>query len=322
MLPVSQIAHVHATDYDLTLNADSRDFDKTVNICANRATDALKFPAIGYTVLQCQQISDIFYSMSATHRTIRRLLDVDAPIDPETVDTLPLARLQFEGLFAVCLMLEDPKYVTQYLQDHWKKRYVLYLLNKEETQQLPRAQTYFKSGELQRELDQLASVWGISATQRATIDAREIGLPLPVGVAPDKIPDFPTPGRVPERIASPEKRRMLERLHAKYSELCSFAHGLPQANALKRLFDNHSVQSKMTPNSKIKAQYEHDVVSEAYLTSYLSIAQCTAELTTLYPNNMDLVGATTRAWKDLAVGSLLTKAVWEIRTRRLLGALA
>jgi hypothetical protein len=78
----------------------------------------------------------------------------------------------------------------------------------------------------------------------------------------------------------------------------------------------------MTADSKIKRRYEHDVVSEAYLTSFMSIAQCTAELTTLYPNDMDLFDASIKAWTDLAVGSLLTKAVWEIRTRRLLRVLA
>jgi hypothetical protein len=323
MPPVSQIAYVATGDYDTTRKPDTRDFDKIVNVCTDRATDALKVPAVGYTQLQCEQISDIFYSMSSTHRTIRRLLDVDKPIDPEAVDTLPLARLQLECLYAVCLMFEDPKYVTHYMQEDWKKRYVQYLLIKEETQNIPRAQQYFQSGELLRQMNELGDAFGITPAQRATIEFDELRIPLPIGIMPDRILNFPTPHKVIGRISSsPEKKRMLERLHAKYSELCSFAHGLRLANELKRLFDNRSIQRKMTADSKIKHRYEHDVVSEAYLTSFMSIAQCTAELTTLYQNNLDLFDAAVKAWTDLAVGSLLTKAVWEIRTRRLLGVIA
>src|SRR5262249_32761270 len=157
-------------------------------VCTDRATDALKVPAGGYTQLQSEQISDIFYSMSSTHRTIRRLLDVDKPIDPESVDTLPLARLQLECLYAVCLMFEDPKYITRYLQEDWKKRYVQYLLMKEETQNIPRAQQYFQSGEPLQQINQLGDALGITAAQRATVELDELGTPLPTGIRADRIP--------------------------------------------------------------------------------------------------------------------------------------
>src|ERR1017187_8497242 len=58
MLPVSQLAHVHTSDYDLDRSPDIKEFDNTVNICCGRATDAPKAPTAGYTQLQCQQISD------------------------------------------------------------------------------------------------------------------------------------------------------------------------------------------------------------------------------------------------------------------------
>ena len=319
MLPVRQVAYVATSDYDLTRSPDTRDFDKIVNICTGRATDALKQSAGAYTDLQRQQISDIFYSMSSTHRTIRLLLDVDAPINPEVVDTLPLARLQLECLYGVCLMLEAPIYVDAYLQDYWKKRYVQYLLNKVETQNIPRAQEYFQTGQLEQELKNLGDLIGITADQRATVENDELGTPLPAGTVKAQIAQFPTPGRAISKIApSTARRRMLERLYAKYVDLSSFAHGLRQASELKRLFDNRSIERKMATDGSIKDRYQHDVVSESYLMSYLSIAQCTAELTTLYPANLSLYEAALKAWADLAVGSLLTKAVWEIRTKELL----
>src|SRR5262249_28558038 len=151
----------------------------------------------------------------------------------------------------------------------WKKRYVQYLLMKEETQNIPRAQQYFQSGEPLQQINQLGDALGITAAQRATVELDELGTPLPTGIRADRIPNFPTPHQVIERItSSPEKKRMLKRLHANYSQLCSFAHGLRLANELKRLFDNRSIQRKMTVDSKIKHRYEHDVVSEAYLTSF------------------------------------------------------
>jgi hypothetical protein len=47
-----------------------------------------------------------------------------------------------------------------------------------------------------------------------------------------------------------------------------------------------------------------------------------AELTVLYPNSMEIIEAACRAWKQLSGASLVTKAVWEIRTRKLLGAIS
>jgi len=319
MHPVQKIAYVASSDFDLTRSPDTRDFDNVVNICTNRATDALKEAVGTHTELQRQQIGDIFYSMGSTHRTIRRLLDFNGPIDPETVDALPLARLQLECLYAVCLMLEDAKYVDHYLQDYWKKRYVQYLLNRRETQNIARAQSFWQTGQLAKELKDLRDLVGITPEQQASVDHEELGTPMPPGAAKTSIARFPTPASVILKInSSVERRRMLERLYAKYGDLCSFAHGLRQASELKRLFDNRSRERRMTTDANIKSRYEQEVVSESYLTSYLSIAQCTAELTTLYPGNLELYDAALKAWKDLAVGSLLTKAIWEIRTKALL----
>ena len=54
----------------------------------------------------------------------------------------------------------------------------------------------------------------------------------------------------------------------------------------------------------------------------MSIAQSTAEFTARYPNNMEIIEAAHLAWRQLSGASIVTKAVWEIRTKGLLGALA
>lgn len=126
-LRVKDYAHVHQTDVDHGQRRDSKEFDKIANVCVMRATEALKVPTGQYTQMHCNQIGDIFRSMMATQRGIRRMLDFEGPINPETVDALLLARVQLESLFSLCLMLEDPRYVTVYVQEHWRKQYVEYL---------------------------------------------------------------------------------------------------------------------------------------------------------------------------------------------------
>jgi hypothetical protein len=249
------------------------------------------------------------------------MLDFEGPIDPEAVDALLLARVQLEDLFSLCLMLEDPKYVTAYVQDHWRKQYVEYLIAKEETKLLSRYQL-LGTPELQR-LVMLGQEFGIAPAHLHTVDKEELGIPMPAGMAEEPIAPFPTPGKGIRKITSTaEKRRMLERLYGKYVYLCSFAHGLPQANLLKNIFDSRFPDRKLVRDSDVKNRYQLQVVSEAYLTSFMSISQCTAELTVLYPNNMEIIEAACRAWKQLSGASLVTKAVWEIRTQKLLGAIS
>jgi hypothetical protein len=53
-------------------------------------------------------------------------------------DALALARLQLEGLFAMCLLTESSTWVNVYLGDAWKKQFIRHLLFHYETEYLPR----------------------------------------------------------------------------------------------------------------------------------------------------------------------------------------
>ena len=299
---VKDYAHRHQTHFNHEKRGDSKEWDRIANVCVMRATEALKVPVGTYSQMHCHQMADVFRSMMATQRAIRRMLDFEGPIVPETVDALILARVQLEGLFSLCVMLEDSVHVSAYVQDHWRKQYVRHLLIREETQLLPQFQELYDP-EVQR-LVMLGKEFGIGAWHLYTVDNEELGTPMPAGVPATPIHPFPTPGKVIKKISSSsEKKRMLQRLYAEYGELCSFAHGLPQANLFKNLFDVRFQARRVFADSEIKNSYMHQVASPAYLTSFMSIAQSTAELTTLYPNNMELFEVSLRAWKVLAEAS-------------------
>ena len=319
-LRVKDYAYCHCTDFDHDQRRNTKDFDKISGLCVARVTEALKKPSAPYTEMHCNQIGDIFRSMLVTQRGIRRMLDFEGPIEPETVDALLLARIQLESLFSVCLMLEDPKYTVEYVQDHWRKQYVVYLLAKEETKHLARYQPLLIP-ELQR-LITLGQEFNIDPAHLHTVDKEELGVPMPPGMAERPIRPFPTPGKAIKNMKSSlEKKHMLERLYAEYVYLCSFAHALPEANLLKNMFDSRSQARKIIPDSKVMSSYQK-LASDAYITSFMSIAQSTAEFTARYPNNMEIIEAAHLAWHQLSGASTVTKAVWEIRTKRLLGALA
>jgi hypothetical protein len=88
------------------------------------------------------------------------------------------------------------------------------------------------------------------------------------------------------------------------------------------MFDERSPDAKFATNQERADKFQHHVLGEAFTTSFVSIAQATAELTLLYPDCTELPSAAINAWNQLSEASLWTKAVWEIRTRSLLGAVS
>lgn len=318
-IPVSTCAYHHTSDIDVNARFDANEWEGLLNVCVVRATSALEIPVPGYNEVQRHHFGDVFRSMAATHRAIRKLLVNAGPDTPEGVDVLPLARLQLEGLYTVCLMLEGSCWVDVYLQDHWRKQYIKFLLMREETRTLPRWNEFALKSPFW--LTQLRDHLGVTQEQQLTLEHEELGTPLPSGFAKQQIPNFPTPGKALTKIAAPEKRRMLERLYPHYIELCSFAHGLPQASFYKMMFDKRSVHRTLFDNEEVNERFQHIVASEAFMTSFLSVVQSTAELTVLYPVNVELPAAAVKAWNPLSKAHLLAKAIWAIRTQKLLGVI-
>src|ERR1019366_1164938 len=108
-------------------------------------------------------------------------------------------------------MLEDAKYVDAYVQDYWRKRYVQYLLVREECSGLSNHQDYLT--ESPKFSLGLRDYFGITPEQQATVGLEELGTPLPAGMTVSPLARFPTPGKVPDKTANTDKKRLLERLN-------------------------------------------------------------------------------------------------------------
>lgn len=157
-------------------------------------------------------------------------------------------------------MLEGSKHVDCYTQDHWRKRFVQHLLAREETLALPRF--HERASATPVDLIRLGLHFGITQAQIFTVEFEELGRPLPAGVNKQTIPRFPTPGKAVRQIPSGDKRRMLERLYMKYVELCSFAHGLAQANLFKIVFDRRSPHNAFLSDGEKEERFQRDVLGD------------------------------------------------------------
>ena len=313
---VKSVAYVHTSDIDPEVVKSGATWEGLVNICVTAAENALETPPRGYTLTQRNSLTDIFSSMKVTHRSIRLLVKLGDEV-PESVDALVLARLQLEGLYTICLLTEKADYVDRFVKEAWKRQYVRYLLMREELTGLNRF-TDAQGQELSRLL-KLSTIWNINEAERLTIEYDELETKPPLGFVRAPIRSFPTPGGVIKELATGPKRAMLERLYIDYQDLCAYAHGRPIAGFNKTVFDGRSPIRNMFPIGEIQKTFQQRVEADCQVYSFMSVAQCAAELTALYPNDVELASAVTRAWNELHDSHLLANAIWNIRTKALLG---
>jgi len=253
---------------------------------------------------------------------VRQIIAIDLPWIPGH-EFSGLARLQFEGLYTTCLLVEKPENVDRFTHEAWKRQYIRWLLDSGETQNLPR----FQGGE-DKEYQRLMfmmKIWNVSDDEKLTIDCQECETGFPPGFVPKYIGHFPTPGAVIGEMPAGTKRTMLERLYLEYQDLCAYAHGRPVAGFGKSIFDARSPLRtqfmKLWGEENLHDEFRQRILGAAQIYSLLSVAQATAELTTLYPTNVDLLAAATKAWNELHNSHLLVNAVWNIRTKGLLGVI-
>jgi hypothetical protein len=213
--------------------------------------------------------------------------------------------------------------VSRFVREAWKHQYIQWMLVREEAKGLGRFPKALDN-ELRRLLT-LAKIWGITNEERLTIEFDQMNVQPPAGFVRQPIRRFPTPGQLIDELANGPKRRMLERLYLDYQQLCIYAHGRPIAGFGKAIFDGHSVARKefgsFHGEQYVHEQFEKSVVGPAQIYSLVSVAQATAELSTLYPCSVQLRAAATEAWNELQGAHLLVNAIWAIRTKALLGVL-
>ena len=317
-LKTKEIAHELQTDIDPTKHVDVQRFDKLVNRCVAVATTAFNTPAGNYTDFERWHFAQIFTSMRHSHRSVRNLAAKGCD-NPESVDSLVIARAQVECVFTVYLLLEKPEMLTVFLKDSWKKKYIRYLIERHECRKLPRFREFLDEKAVPL-LEGLRQLLKISDEEKQTIAAELLGTAPPAS-GPKPIRLFPTPKRVLNQIASPEKKAVLARLYPEYAWLCSFVHGSPESTLNKCMFDKRSKYFDLFSSGQREDAWRKEVGQKAVLLSVLSVAVCTAELVELYPADVELRGAAGVAWGELADFSLLAQSLWHRRLKKLLQVL-
>lgn len=319
---VAAVKYVHTEDIDRTpgKTGGGDAWEGLVNACANAAMNALETPPQGFSQYQRNSLTDIFSSMKATHRAIRLLVKLGDG-KPESVDALVLARLQLEGLYTTCLLVESPENVDRFTHEAWKRQYIRWLLNRDETENL----SIFSAPNAadRARLETLAGIWRVTNEQRLTIEFHEGNVKPPAEFKSRPIANFPTPGGVIDEIPDGPKSRMLLRLYPEYQDLCAFAHGRPVAGFQKSIFDERSPLRNefiaMHGEAYLHDSFQEKILAPAQMFSLLSVAQSAAELIAIYPGDVDLRAVVTRAWTELNGLHLLLNAIWKIRTKDLLG---
>ena len=270
-ITVSSCAYVHTQDIDPEQHINAGPINDAMELSVARAVASLESSSGSYTDFHRANMQTVLRSMLSTHRGIRKVLGWGEE-DPMSVDALALARLPVEGLYTICLMTEDASWVDCYLKDGWRKEYEFFLLQREETRNLSRFDEFSKkTGPFN--IGMHAKTIGITKDQIATVEHEQLGAPLPAGVTKEDIPSFPTPGRAINKLTKgTDKRKMLERLYPEYVFLCSFAHGLPDANLFKMMFNRDSKFRKFWDDAELKNTFQRQVAERAYTTSLLRVS--------------------------------------------------
>jgi hypothetical protein len=316
---ILDVAWPNKDDIDPDRHLDVQVLDGHVKQCAAAVTNALKTPPAGYSCEQAAHMSWMFDAMRFTHSTIRNLI-AKGTKSPECVDALPLARMQLEALYSVCLMVQHPSFVDIYLKSWWRDVYAQFLLDCQERRGLPRFGDYLNRTGMPM-MEQLRTASGVTDEEKATAEFEELGTPLPAGMKEVKIRSFPMPGSVIDKVLDPERKRMLKRLYPEYRRLCAYAHGSAQSWIAKTAFWEASPYRKLHTDGEREQKYLKEIVDPGLLFSVLPAIQSTCEVASLYPFDVELRRVAIEAWNVLSEMNLLGKIIWEIRGRSSLGVL-
>ncbi|MGD1072404.1 MAG: hypothetical protein ABSB15_19945 [Bryobacteraceae bacterium] len=296
-LTVRSIKHVLQQDVDIdpTAQVDVRTIDALIFSCNAAAQDALTsvLPS-GFNAFERDHLKSLIDCQRHGHLTIRRLLQGEQ--SASAVDALPIARLQLEVLYSLCFMLQGAQNVRSFLKNGWKRKYVRFLLEREERRHLPRFAGYLTKT-AQPWIDQLQVLSSVTEDERRTIEQEQLGS------SPG--PPF-------------NQKQMLMRLYPEYQFLCSFAHGDSEAVFFRAVSDPRSPIRNVLPNVQIGDFYQREVLETPIFYSAIATVQAATEVAAIYPAQIELLAALTKAWATLTRFSLLAVPVWEIRAKSIL----
>jgi hypothetical protein len=172
-LAIKDIKHVLTSDIDVSQQLDVAELDELVRLCAFSARDAMNAsPAAGFSELEWMHLPLMLENLVHSHNSIRTL--IGGARSASAVDALAIARLQLETVYTLCFLLEDHVNVQLFLKNGWKKKYVRFLLHREEMGCIRRFGDYF-SGQVISTLEALRIRSFVSDNEKRTIEEEELG---------------------------------------------------------------------------------------------------------------------------------------------------
>jgi hypothetical protein len=214
-------------------------------------------------------------------------------------------------------MLQGGENVRSFLKSGWKKKYVRFLLQREEHVHLPRFAEYFAKTALPS-IDQLQALSSVTEDEKRTIEQEQLGSSPGPAFTLTPVRNFPSPMKVIERCVDVNQKQMLMRLYPDYQFLCSFAHGDSEATAFRAVSDPRSPLQRFVPSAQINDFYQRQVLEMPITYSAIAAVQAATEIAAIYPAHVELLVAATKAWTTLIRFSLLAVPVWEIRAKKIL----
>jgi hypothetical protein len=317
-LTVRRIKHALQQDVDIdpTARIDVGTIDESIFGCNMAAQDALASSVPGgFNEFERDHLKLLIDGQRHGHLTIRQLLRGEQ--NASAVDALPIARLQLEVLYSLCFMLQGGQNVRAFLKSGWKKKYIRFLLQREEHGHLPRFVEYFTKA-AQASMDQLQVLSSVSEDEKRTIEEEQLGSSPGPAFTPTAIHNFPMPMGVIEKCSDINQKQMLMRLYPEYQFLCSFAHGDSEATVFRAISDPRSPLQRFVPSAQIQDFYQRQVLEMPITYSAIAAVQAATEIAAVYPAHIELLVAVTKAWATLTRFSLLAVPVWEIRAKKIL----
>lgn len=313
---VKDIVHPITQDVDVTQSIGVGEVDALVFRCIVAAKDALQtLPPTGFSEYERDHLVAVIEGLRQSHLAIRKLLSGDQ--GGWGVDALAIARLQLEMVYTLCFLLQRPDNLRLFLKNSWKKKYIRFLLQREEHRSLPRFDDYYLRQGLTT-LNALQRKSFVTDDERITIELDELGAASGRSPQPIRIATFPTPRGIIDQILNPTQVKLLKRLYPEYQFLCSFAHGDAEAAAFRAISDTRSPVRHFFTDEQRQDFYQRQVCEMPVTYSVISSVQVATEIAALYPGALKLLVEVSEAWTLLLKFTLLAAPLWEIRAKAVL----
>lgn len=292
--------------------------------------DALVLPAVDSVVSMLQtsaaesmSVSDLqlfttqeylLEAMKSTHRSIGGLVGLSDQDLDQTVDALPLTRVQLERCFLALLLVDNPKrWHARYRKNAWKAFAEKFFRDRCVLGHLEPYSSYFASdGAGIASLRAFARQMDVSEDELQTLRSQMMG---------EKerdprfrewfIADMPTPGRCINELADAGYKKLAELLYPHYDNLSHFSHG-----GLVGVMEGailRADEDKMADTGFDRASFWNSAIMESSLpVSYLALMLVATLLAAGRATDDAIKGKLIAAWRPyISDGLPMGVAVWD-----------